>query len=193
MKKVISICFILLVVAFASVFLYNPQLSNNALEQQVLSQQKYYLILQDRKVPIDIFVKPEWIPKAQDEEIIIQEVVATIEGNDILLDNVAYRENDIYFSFTTKNNMQRNGGILIANQIIEKNGEVSSGNFLSLLNLSNANGEVIIPGQLGIGPRFDFSLGVELEDAPSIQQGFYVKNASYMLYRYKKKFFEFGE
>lgn len=191
MKKVISICLILLVVAFSSAFLYSPQLSNNVLEQQVLSQQKYYLVLLDKRVPIDIFVKPEWIPKAQDEELLIQEVVATIEGNDIILDNVVYREDDIYFNFTTKNNMHRNGGILIANQIIEANGEFSSENFLSLLNLNNANGEVVTPGQLGIGPGFDFSIGVELADAPSIQQGFYVKNVSYMLYRYEKKFFNF--
>ena len=187
MKKVIIGCFLLIVVIVTYIYLNNKSVLNEAFEQEVMSQQKYKLTLLDKSVRTEMYVKPEWIPQKEDEEFVIQEVVATIEGNDILLEQVLYRENDIYFSFTTKNNLHRNGGTLIANQIIEPNGGINSGNFMNELELYNTRGEAISIGQMGIGPKFDFSFGIDLIDASSIQQGFYIKNAQYMLYRYKKK------
>ena len=186
MKKLIVGCFILLGIV-VYVFLNNNPFSNDEMEQHVLAQQKYKLELLDKNVPIEIFVKPEWIPQEEEEEIIIQEVVASIEGNDIFLEHVIYRENDIYFSFTTKNKFHRNGGILIANRMIEPDGRMTAGNFMSELKLYNTIGQEIMIGQMGIGPNFDFSFGIDLTDALNIQQGFYVKNMSYMLYSYKKK------
>ena len=152
-----------------------------------MAQQEYKLTLLDKNEPIEIFVKSEWIPQKEDEAFLIQEVVATIEGNDISLEQVKYRDTDIYFSFITKNNLHRNSGVLIANQIIEPNGGVSSGNFMNELKIYNTNGEEIPIGQMGIGPKFDFSFGIDLTDVSSIEQGFSIKNARYLLYRYEKK------
>ena len=187
MKKFIAICLFLIIGVVSYVFFNTKLFSNDDIEQRVLAQQDYKLALVDRKVPIEIFVKPEWIPQVIDEELVIQEVVATIEGNEVLLDNVIYRDNDIYFSFTTKNKLHRNRGILIANQIIEPDGRISSGSFTDELKLYTTKGEPITIGQIGIGPKFDFSFGIDLTDASNIQQGFYVKNTSIMLYSYKKK------
>ena len=59
--------------------------------------------------------------------------------------------------------------------------------FMSELKLYTTTGEALTVGQIGMGPTFDFSFGIDLTDALSIQQGFYVKNTSFMLYSYKKK------
>ena len=185
-KKVIIGCFILLGIV-VYLFLNNNPFSNDEIEQHVLSQQEYKLELLDQIVAMEIFVKPEWIPQKPNEELSIQEVVATIEGNDILLEHVIYRENDIYFSFTTKNKLHRNGGVLIANQMIESDGRMTAGKFMSELKLYTTMGKEITIGQMGIGPKFDFSFGIDLTDASNIKQGFYVKNTSIMLYSYKKK------
>ena len=77
--------------------------------------------------------------------------------------------------------------MLIANQIIEPDGGITSGNFMNEVKLYSTRGEAIMVGQIGIGPKFDFSFGIDLTDASSIQQGFYVKNTGYILYSYKKK------
>ncbi|MFX3631475.1 MAG: hypothetical protein ACE3L7_20040 [Candidatus Pristimantibacillus sp.] len=85
---------------------YSLNYSEQAILDNVTSRDGYTLVNQQEQVPIELFIKPEWIPFKRNEEKTLNENLFESHNTIILLTNIWNRDNDIYFSFHAKFNMK---------------------------------------------------------------------------------------
>jgi hypothetical protein len=164
---------------------YTLNYSNEGILNNVTSRDGYSLTLKQEQVPIEVYIKPDWISFNPDDGKELNIKLLEMHNTNINLDNVLNRGNDIYFSFHSTFNMKYNNGEFLYNGLFNEDGSFSS-----------PTGEIIvydkdrnkIPiGQIGYGPGADFSFGIQPQDQKLIQNGFYVRYTGYILYDYSKK------
>lgn len=188
MKKRKKILFIFLISAISIIFIfkfYTLNFTNEGIINNVIKLEGYSLSLKTEKIPVEIFIKPEWIAFNQDERKALNIKVLEISNTNIILDNVWNRGNDIYFSFTTTYNMEYKAGEFLYNGLFNADGTftTSSGN----MKLFDKNMNEFSVGQTGTGPKAAFSFGVQPEEQDFMSEGFYVKYNGYNLYSYSRK------
>lgn len=168
------------------IFTNNTVFSDAAIEKRVVAQLDYDVQLVEEGISVNLFIRPEWIPQ-KGEERTIGDVVATLDGNDIVLGSVYYREHDIWFQFITKNQMNRNRGVMLTNHTLEPSGTLNAGQFMSDFHVKDSAGQELITGNLGVGPGFEFSFGVDLEEEARMKDGIYLTYTGYKSYTYTRK------
>ncbi|MGO4530388.1 hypothetical protein AB4Z30_15000 [Paenibacillus sp. 2TAF8] len=92
------------IVIVAAIFIYQyykSEYTSEAIAEKVLNQDGYTVTLRSEHIPVEIFVKPEWITFNVDEPMKKDIQAAEIHNSNLLLD-VVNRGNDIYFSYGYK-------------------------------------------------------------------------------------------
>lgn len=179
----IAVC-ILLVYGYRG---YIANYSDEGILQRVTDRKGYSLDIVTERVPIEIFVKPEWIAFGADERLDMNAKVLQMNQTHLYLESVINRGNDIYFNFHAAFKMNRNNGEFLYNGIFNEDGTFNSPMMFNEIELFDVNRTKFNAGQIGTGPDADFSFGIGPDHYPLIQEGFYVKYTGYNLYRYFKK------
>jgi hypothetical protein len=182
-KAVLLIILVILMVGYSY---YQENYSNKGITNHVIQKDGYTLDLAKTSVPIELFIKPEWIAYRSGEVKNLKIKLLEINHSTIILDNVWNRGNDIYFSFHTTFNMNYKSGTFLYNGIFNNDGSFSSSPDFGELRLLDPNKTSIPLGQIGIGPGSDFSFGIEPKDQKSIQKGFYITYTGFNLYNYSR-------
>lgn len=180
---------VLLSVSFILIFLfiykyYTLNYTNEGITNKVLNQDGYALTLRTPEMPIQIFVKSEWIPFSAGEPLKRDIKVLETHSSNVILD-VQNRDDDIYFSFRTTFNMDDPSGEFIYNGLFNAGGTFTYSP--EEVRLYDKNMNQLSVGQTGIGPEASFSFGIETEEQKLISEGFYVKYDGYNVYDYSKK------
>ncbi|WJH35511.1 hypothetical protein N6H14_05710 [Paenibacillus sp. CC-CFT747] len=165
---------------------YSLNYSQQAILDNVTSRDGYTLVNQQEQVPIELFIRPEWIPFKPKEEKNINEKLYESHNTIIHLKNIWNRGNDIYFSFQAEFNMKYKTGEFLYNGIFNEDGTFSSPS-PGEITIYDKDRNKIPLGQQGYGPDAAFSFGVEPQFQNRIQNGFYIKYTGYILYNYSKK------
>jgi len=150
-------------------------------------ERKQYSLVKKEKVPIRIFVKPEWISLNNEERRIFNKELMESHGTHILLQDVRKRENDVYFSFHTTFDVKPKKGEFLSNILVYEDGSYSQSGSFDDLKLSDPAGREIPIGQTGSGPGSDFSFGIQTSDADRIKDGFVVEYLGFIRYEYVRK------
>lgn len=167
---------------------YNRHYTENAILDHVTRRDGYRLDTLQEQVPIEFFIKPEWIAFQPEERKNLDINLLQTHRTTILLDDVWNRgkfANDIYFSFHAAFNLKFRSGEFLYNGVFHENGSFSSPS-PGEITIYDMNKNKISVGQHGYGPGADFSFGISLEDRKRIENGFYVKYTGYILYHYSK-------
>ncbi|KOP67253.1 hypothetical protein AMS62_19865 [Bacillus sp. FJAT-18019] len=184
-KKIVFIIVILIITLIFVYRYYTSNYTNEGIINNIIDRDGYSLTLESEQIPLEIFIKPEWIAFNQDERKELKVKVLKLYNTDIWLDNVWNRGNDIYFSFTTSFNMNYKAGELMYNGFFNTNGTFTTPSGEVRLYDKNLNEFTV--GQTGTGPEAAFSFGIQPEEQKLISEGFYVKYNGYNLYVYSKK------
>ncbi|SFB04439.1 hypothetical protein SAMN05216312_103167 [Cohnella sp. OV330] len=187
-RNLLAAAFALVVAILISYSYYNQHYSEKAILAHVTSRDGYRLDMIQEQVPIEVFIKPEWIAFQPDERKDLEISLVQAHHTTILLDDVWHRgkfANDIYFSSHAVFNLKFKSGEFLYNGVFHENGSFSSPS-PGEITIYDINKNKIPVGQLGFGPGADFSFGISLEDQKRIENGFYVKYTGYMLYHYSK-------
>ena len=175
----------ILLLAIMSYFYYQYNFTSKGIYSHIMDRNGYSLHLNKEQVPIEIFIRPEWIPFQSDERIEPKEKTAEQDNTSFWLDEVWNRGNDIYFSFTTSFQLDYSEGALLYNAYLYDDGSSSSPS--GEVKLFNPKGYEIPVGQTGTGPEAAFSFGIQPEHYDLIREGFYVNYNGYNLYAYVKR------
>ncbi|WP_143812953.1 hypothetical protein [Paenibacillus sp. XY044] len=165
--------------------IYALNYSDEGIMDHVFRHEGYAVNLAKEKVPVKIFVKPEWIAFGHDERKDLKVEVLELNHTRILLDNVWNRGNDIYFSFEAFPGWDHRSGEFMYNGKLNPDGSVTTQG--PNLRLTDMSGQEIPFGQSGQGPGISFSFGINPEYHHLIRDGFYVQYSDFNVYRYAKK------
>lgn len=180
----ISIVIVLFIIV--SYRYYTNNFTNSGILKKVTNQDGYSLSIQRKQIPIEIFVKPNWIPFHQKERKDLNKTLLEKHSTNIVLDNTWNRGNDIYFSFHATFDMHYRKGEFLYNGVFNDDGSITSPS-IGKITLFDKERNSFPTGQIGYGPGADFSFGVQPKDQKFIKDGFYVKYTGYILYNYSKK------
>lgn len=184
-NKVLLIIFLTSILIYLGYDQYTAFYSDKGILNHVIQRDGYSLALKSERLPIEIFIKPEWIAFGPDERKELKIKVFETNHTSIYLDQVWNRGNDIYFSLHTTFEMNAAGGDFLYNGIFNEDGTFTTLNFDDIV-LYDTNKDNIGVGQTGNGPNADFSFGIEPQNQKLIQEGFYVKYSGFNLYEYAK-------
>ncbi|WP_281816302.1 hypothetical protein [Vallitalea longa] len=178
-KKILLVVLFLLFIIILYGYICNNY-SNDGILNNV-KKGKRYKITQVQEIPIELFIKPEWIPLNSDEEIKGKVLLELYESTIVL--NVT-KSNKLFFEFKIKQNMNYNGGQFIYSAILheDNNATVTS----PMLILTNKNKKKI-DVSYGIG-NSNFAFDIKPENYKDIEEGFYVDYKYVYLHNYVKKF-----
>lgn len=184
-KNIVLIFLILLVIVTLIYRAYTIHFTNEAIINKVIDREEYSLSLETKQIPVELFIKPEWIAFNKDERKELTIDLLEMHNTNILLDNVWNRGNDIYFSFATIFNMKYKEGEFLYNGFFNDDGTFTSP--LEEVKLYDKNMNEFPVGQTGTGPEASFSFGIQPEEQELIREGFYVKYNGFNLYRYYRR------
>ncbi|MGO4888031.1 hypothetical protein ACJ2A9_09760 [Anaerobacillus sp. MEB173] len=165
---------------------FNYNYSNEAILGKVTDRNGYTLNQVKTPVTVELFIQPGWIPLNSNEKKEINIKLKEDNNTMIILKSVWNRGTDIYFSFTTTYNLNRNNGNFLYNGIFNKDGTFTSFGSSNDFYLYNNKNEKIEVGQTGRGPKSDFSFGITSDNYSLLEDGFYVKYYGFILYDYSK-------
>lgn len=185
-QKVFTISITIILIIFSLYGYYHLNYSSKGILNNVTNRKGYSLFIQQEQVPIEIYIKPEWISYNTNEQKKLGIKVLDIYNTNIILDNVWNRGNDIYFSFHATFNMKYGSGEFLYNGIFNEDGTFSCPSSGKIL-LYDKIHKMIATGQTGYGPGADFSFGINPEEQMNIKNGFYVTYTGYILYGYSKQ------
>ncbi|WP_390583356.1 hypothetical protein [Paenibacillus illinoisensis] len=187
-KRWTILLFAVLILAVIFIYqYYTSNYTNEGIADKVLNQDGYTVTLRSEHIPVEIFVKPEWITFKVNDPMKQDIRVAELHNSNLLLD-VLNRGSDIYFTFKTTFNMENPSGVFIYNGIFHEDGisTYSSAN----VRLFDKNMREFSVGQTGVGPGASFSFGIDPEEQKLIREGFYVKYDDFNVYNYVKDSFK---
>ena len=178
--------FLLIILVMVGIFIYNEQFSADAIKKKIINQEGYTFELQEENIPVDFFIKSEWIPLSSEESLIIDEVVYTDDQTSVVLTEVMKRGRRFNFSFDIKYRLKRDNGNLLVNYTINPDGGTKTKNSIDDLQLFDKNGNKIETNGIGSGPDEIFGFDIEPGEYSSITDGFYVRYNVLNKYSYKK-------
>lgn len=179
MKK--KILFVVLFLSFIIIlygYIHNNY-SNNGILNNVKKGKKYEVTLV-QEIPIELFIKPEWIPLNSDAEIKDKVILELYESTIVL--NVT-KSNKLFFEFKIKQDMNYNGGEFVDTAILHEDNNATV--ISPVLILTNKNNKLIDVGY-GFG-NSGFGFDIEPENYKDIEEGFYVDYEYVYLHSYVKK------
>lgn len=182
-RTIVIIAVIIVIVGGYRIYALNY--SDEGIMDHVIAHKGYDVKLVKEQVPVNIFVKPEWIAFGQDERKDLKVEVLEMNHTRILLNDVLNRGNDIYFSFEAFPGWEHRSGEFMYNGKVNPDGSVTTQG--PNLRLTNRSGKEIPFGQSGQGPRISFSFGINPKYHHLIRDGFYVEYSDFNVYRYAKK------
>jgi hypothetical protein len=185
-RKLFAVTLVLVAMVLMFYRYYSLKYTEQAILDNVTSRDGYALVNQQEQVPIEVFIKPEWIPFKPNEQKELYKKLLETHNTTILLNNVWNRGNDIYFSFHAEFNMKYKAGEFLYNGIFNEDGTFSTPS-PGEITIYDKDRNKIPLGQQGYGPGADFSFGIQPQDQKRIQNGFYIKYTGYILYNYSKK------
>lgn len=188
MKKVTICTYILIssVIVFGVIYrLFNFQYSNEGIFNKDIEREGYSITLKTENIPVEIYIKPEWIAFNQDERKELNINVLKINNTNIILENVLNRGSDIYFSFKTTLDEDSESNEFMYNGQLNDDGSFTTPTGEE--RVFDKNMDEISIGQSGSGPKTTFSFGIDSENQHLISEGFYVRCKGYNLYEYSKK------
>lgn len=169
-KKIVFIIVTLIITLIFGYRYCTSNYTNEGIINNIIGRDGYSLSLESEQIPLEIFIKPEWIAFNQDERKELKVKVLELYNTDIWLDNVWNRGNDIYFSFTTSFNMNYKAGEFIYNGFFNTNGTFTTPS--GEVKLYDKNLNEFSVGQTGTGPGASFSFGVQPEDQKKLEKDF---------------------
>ncbi|RAP77224.1 hypothetical protein [Paenibacillus montanisoli] len=188
-KRMIAIIVVAALIALG-LFLDKFDRSGSQNQEKILGADGYKVKPLKDIQPIEIFIKPEWIPFKSGERLKLELKLIELENTTISLQEVWNRgkfANDIYFSFHTTYHLDQDRGTFISNYSYNNDGTISRNHNIDDYILYDSNHNEIIIGETGAGPDSDFSFGVESDQFKDIRDGFYIKYTGMHLYEYSKK------
>lgn len=157
----------------------------------IIAQEDYQLELVDDAFTLEFFVRPEWIPLEDGQELILNEHVLSSHDTEFSLETAINRgdfASDIYFLFNGIHHLNLDEGSFITHVMIGEDGSITTGGCgFDCIKVYDKNMDEIELGQRGFGPGADFSFGIEREYMELLEDGFYVKITEFMLYEYKRQ------
>lgn len=168
------------------IFIYNEQFSADAIKKKIVNQEGYTFELQKENVPIEFFIKSDWIPLSSEEPLTIDEIVYTDNHSNVVLMEVMKRGEHLTFSFDTKYRLNRESGNLLVNYTINPDGGITAKSNMTDIQLFDKNHNKIETDGIGIGPDEKFGFDIEQGQYPAISDGFNVKYNVFNKYSYKK-------
>ncbi|QUG40038.1 hypothetical protein KD050_11985 [Psychrobacillus sp. INOP01] len=186
MNRKISILFLLIIFVMVGIFIYNEQFSADAIKKKIVNQKDYTFKLQKENVPIEFFIKSDWIPLSSEEPLKIDEIVYTDDQTNVVLMEVMKRGEHLTFSFDTKYRLNRESGNLLVNYTINPGGGITTESSMNDILLFDKNHNKIETDGVGMGPDEMFGFDIEQGEYPAIIDGFYVKYNVFNKYSYKK-------
>lgn len=171
-KRIVLFCLTSIVVLIFAYKYYGSNYTNEGILNNVIDKDGYSLSLETEEIPLELFIKPEWIAFYQDERKELKVKLIELHNTTIWLDNVWNRGNDIYFSFTTSFNMNYKAGKFLYNGIFNTDGTFTSPS--GDVKLYDKDMNEFTVGQIGFGPEAAFSFGIQPEEQKLISEGFYV-------------------
>ncbi len=180
----------LVVVVIMVLYLSKFNEPSTQIQKDILDANGYLVSEITKNYPLEIFIKPEWIPLEDDKKLNLNVKLLEIENTTIYLQEVWNRGDfgdDIYFSFHTTYNLDSTEGRFLNNNVYNQDGSVSTDtSFDDFLIYDSKKNEIVI-GETGTGPGSDFSFGVDESQFIEIRNGFYLNYSGMHLYEYSKK------
>ncbi|WP_308635717.1 hypothetical protein [Paenibacillus silvisoli] len=171
-------------------FLFNRDHAELQTQEKILDANGYVVKPLKDVQPIEIFIKPEWIPFKSGERLKLDLKLMESDQTSIYLREVWNRgefAHDIYFSFQTRYKLNQDKGAFISNYSYNPDGTISRGHQHSDFHLYDSNKNEIMVDETGAGPGSDFSFGVDEGQFKAIKDGFYIKYTGMHLYEYSKQ------
>lgn len=168
------------------IFIYNEQFSADAIKKKIVNQKGYTIELQKENVPIEFFIKSDWIPLSSEEPLKIDEIVYTDDQINVVLMEVMKRDKHLNFSFDAKNRLNRKSGDLLVNYTINPDGGITTKSGIDDIQLFDKNHNKIETDGIGMGPDEMFGFNIEQGKYSTIKDGFYVRYNVLNKYSYKK-------
>ena len=96
MKWKVSLGTVLVVMLIVAYWLYQNR--SEAVYERIIQQDGYTLSLVKEGIAAEFFLKPEWIPEQDGEEIQLNLVIEKKFETEIVLEKIGKRKNDFYLS-----------------------------------------------------------------------------------------------
>ncbi|KRF31658.1 hypothetical protein [Paenibacillus sp. Soil787] len=185
--KLIAVLFFIIII-FSSIFYFAKQYNSDPYD---VFRNKEYLVKEIRNpVPIEIFIKPQWIPFDTTKPKNINLNMITMNNTTIELQQIWNRgefAKDIYLSFHVKYRPFLKQGDFLSNKIFTSDGAFRDNISFDHFTINDIDHKVINIGQIGEGPNSDFSFGINSDQFKEIRNGFYLTYSGMVLYEYEKK------
>ncbi|MFJ7825840.1 hypothetical protein [Psychrobacillus sp. NPDC096623] len=186
MNRKVLILFLLIAFVMVGIFVYNEQFSAEAIKKKIVNQEGYTFELQKENVPIEFFIKPDWIPISSEEPLTIDETVYSDEQTNIVLMEVNKRGEHLTFSFDTKYRLNRESGNLLVNYTMNPGGGITTKSSMDDIQLIDKNHNKIETNGEGRGPDEKFGFDIDHGQYATIADGFFVRYNLFNKYSYKK-------
>jgi hypothetical protein len=184
-----------LVLALTAVFVgliggyvgFDRYFSNEGILHRVVHRSGYVLVEKANPVPVELRIRPEWIPAAAQESperpgITLKELHNTA----IKLDYVWHAGDHIQFGFSVSPAMNRRGGEFLYNIRVNPDGTYTDNVPAGVFRITWPEGEAIDYGPVGFGPGTLIVLSVNADDYERIKDGFRLEYNGLILYEYAK-------
>ncbi|REE88941.1 hypothetical protein A8990_10737 [Paenibacillus taihuensis] len=161
--------------------------TENQRQKKILEADGYVVKQLRDSQPFEIFIKPEWIPFKSEERLKENHKLVQLNQTTIYLQDVWNRgkfANDIYFSFHTTYQLNRDNGTFMSNNSYNGVGTISSFYSIDAFTIYDSKHHEIIIGETGSGPGSDFSFAVDYDQLKDIKNGFYLKYTGMHVYAY---------
>ncbi|KZS47088.1 hypothetical protein AWU65_14720 [Paenibacillus glucanolyticus] len=155
---------------------FENRLKNNGYEIQEIQ----------KPVSINVHIKPEWIANKTENTKKVEVTILEKNNTKIILENVQYRENDIYFTFKTSTKINKDDSVFLSNNVFNADGTSHAYAPNNLFEITTSKKEIIPLGQIAFEENSGFSFGVPVENYHSIKNGFDLKYSGFILYSYFK-------
>ncbi len=153
----------------------------------VIARKHYSVTQADQSIELDLFIKPEWIPFDSNTPKELNVLLKETHNTKIILREVWNRGDDIYFSFTTRYNLNFKKGEFLYNMILNESGTTTSNGTYHQIKLFDLNQVSVDHRGVGFGPNSDFSFGIDPDQQLRIKNGFYVRYTGMFLYGYSRE------
>ncbi|MCR8644304.1 hypothetical protein NV379_16750 [Paenibacillus sp. N1-5-1-14] len=156
-------------------------------EEQVFSQNGYSIELMEKAVPLEFFIKPDWITfdtyeRKKHQLKLYDENKTQIYLNEIWLEEFG---DELQVGFHISRILDHEEGNFLSNTIFYPDGKNSVNFEREQFAIFDSNHQEIEVKQIGASES-SFSLGIDKKQLPRIKNGFYVKYTGMNLYQYEK-------
>ena len=166
--------------------LYYFIFSSNAILKNVSQYRGYTVEVSQEVVPIEMFIEPQMYNIKEGTEKTVNQVVHRQNNTSIILESVIFREDYLFFNFTTDYALPFVEGEFLYNGIFHSNGSfTTTGGGWDEYEAKTLRNEQLEIGQTGSGPNSDFGFSLYKPQLELLNEGFTIRYNGMYLYNYK--------